>query len=118
MQETVSGYKLRIFHHYPGGRVWGRQAVVELAAWGFDATPWPGFLEDQGPFPCRRMGSAPGSTGPGSGMAWEQPCPQARGFRPLWHSRGCGGSAPRPQARWLATRLRAVRFLRCVEILL
>lgn len=35
MQETVSGYKFRIFHHCPGGRVWGGQAVVELAAWGF-----------------------------------------------------------------------------------
>lgn len=35
MQETVSGYKLRIFHHCPGGRGWGRQAVVGLAACWF-----------------------------------------------------------------------------------
>lgn len=35
MQETVSGYKFRTFHHCPGGRVWGRQAVVELAACWF-----------------------------------------------------------------------------------
>lgn len=35
MQETVSGYKFRTFHHCPGGRVWGRQAVVKLAAWWF-----------------------------------------------------------------------------------
>lgn len=37
MQETVSGYKFRIFHHCPGGRAWGRPAVVELAAGGGSA---------------------------------------------------------------------------------
>lgn len=69
MQETVSGYKFRIFHHCPGGRVWGRPAVVELAVGGFSC-PLPGkrFLEDKGPFQCKRMGSAPGSLCLGSGM--------------------------------------------------
>lgn len=39
MQETVSRYRFRIFHHSPGGRVWGRQAVVELATSGSEAAP-------------------------------------------------------------------------------
>lgn len=86
MQETVSEYKFGIFHHYTGGRARGRQAVVQLAARGSMPLPGPGFLEDQGPFPRRRVGSAPGSPGPGSGTVENSPAhrrPSATRLGPL-----------------------------------
>lgn len=115
MQETVSGYKFRIFHHCPGGRAWGRLAVVELAAGGFSC-PHPGqrFLEDKGPFPRKSTGSAPGSLSLGSGMDADSPAQRLEQGVPkipvasgLWHSGGNGGFARRfrytSKACWPAT---------------
>lgn len=90
MQETVSGYKFRIFHQCPGGRVWGRQAVVELAAWGSATPPQSTVPGRQGPISLQRMGSAPGSTSLGSEMAADNPAQRPEqgtpktpcGFRP------------------------------------
>lgn len=68
MQETFSGYGFRIFHHSPGGRVRGRQAVVELAAWGLSCPSLAnGSWKTRGTA-YRRAGSAPGSMEPGSDL--------------------------------------------------
>lgn len=48
VQEAVSGYRFRMFHWCPGGRVWGRRAAGELAAWGLGWLPGQSFLEDKG----------------------------------------------------------------------
>lgn len=47
---------------------------VELAV-GVFSCPLPGqrFLEDKGPFPCKRMGSAPGSLSLGTGRDGDSP---------------------------------------------
>lgn len=78
MQETVSGHRFRIFHHSQvagqGEAGWGSAGC--LGVW----LPLPGqwFLEDKGPFPRKRMGSAPVRTSLGCGMARGQPCSEAR----------------------------------------
>ena len=62
MQETVSGYGFRIFHHSPGGRVSGRTAVREPAAWGSAAPPWSVVPGRQGPSSTQKEGLCPVST--------------------------------------------------------
>lgn len=59
MQETVSGYKFSIFHHCPGGRVWDRQAVVELAAWGFGHSSPANGSWKTGPISLQKDGLCP-----------------------------------------------------------
>lgn len=92
MQETVSGYKFRIFHHCPGGRAWGRLAVVELAAGGVQLpSPWSTVPGRQGPISTQKYGLCPREPEPWFWDGCRQPCPEASaggpqdpcGFRPV-----------------------------------
>lgn len=77
MQETVSGYGFRIFHHSPGGRVGeagcGRASCLGLHCPSLAKASWK-----TRPISMHKDGLCPGTAGLGARMVRGQPCPGAR----------------------------------------